>query len=174
VDSGKIIRMLNRTDILLTVLVFAFSACKKPAEYPDTPVISFKSIYTQKDASGFDTQLNVVLDFTDGDGDVGYNDVGLNDGIFDDPNSQYYFNYQVKTYHYDNGVLINDTVDLSARMQNVTPDVQNKALKGEINRDLPLPPNMANDTFHFEIFIYDRALHASNIVTTPDVILKTH
>jgi hypothetical protein len=59
-------------------------------------------------------------------------------------------------------------------MENVTPEVKNKALKGEINRELPLPPNLANDTFRFEIFIYDRSLNSSNTIVTPDVILKTH
>jgi len=151
-----------------------FSSCKKPTEYPDQPIISFKSLYTERDAAGLDTKMFVLLDFTDGDGDIGYNDVGLNDAIFDDPNSRYYNNFQVKTYHYDNGILINDTVDLSARMLNVTPDVKNKALKGTILRELPLPPGLANDTFHFEIFIYDRALHMSNTITTPDIVLKTH
>jgi len=113
------------------------------------------------------------LNFTDGDGDIGYNDVGNNLPIFDDPNSPYYNNFQVKTFHYENGVLVQDTVDLSARMQNITPEVQNKNLKGDILRELPLPPGLNNDTFHFEIFIYDRALHASNIIVTPDIILKT-
>src|SRR5436853_28870 len=98
-----------------------FSSCKKPVEYPNEPVISFKSIYTERNASGIDTKLYVLLDFTDGDGDIGYNDVGLNDAIYDDPLSPYYNNFKVKTYHYDNGVLVNDTIDLSARMLDVTP-----------------------------------------------------
>jgi hypothetical protein len=158
---------------VITAALAIFSSCKKPAEYPDTPVISFKEIYTERDANGYDSKLYVLLDFTDGDGDIGYNEVGLNDAIYDDPNSQYYNNFQVRTFHYANGVLVNDTVDLSARMLNVTPDVNNKALKGTILRELPLAPNLNNDTFHFEIFIYDRELHQSNTVTTPDIVLKT-
>ncbi len=130
-------------------------------------------MYTLQNAQGYDTKLYVTLNFTDGDGDVGYDDYGYNDPIFDDPNSPYYNNFKVKTFHYENGVLIQDTVDISARMENVTPETQNKTLKGEITRDLPLPPSLNNDTFHFEIFIYDRGLHASNTIVTPDIILKT-
>jgi hypothetical protein len=169
-----VINIKNSFFTLLLLLPVVFISCKKPAEYPNEPVIAFKNMYTERDAAGYDRKLYVTLDFTDGDGDIGYNEVGFNDAIFDDPHSKYYNNFQVRTFHYENGVLINDTVDLSARMLNVTPEVKNKALKGEILRELPLKPNMDNDTFHFEIFIYDRGLHASNIITTPDIVLKTH
>ena len=161
-----------KVQVLLAMIVI--TSCKKPEEYPIVPIISFKDMYTERNPQGLDDALYVTLNFTDGDGDIGYNDVGFNDPVYDDPNSQYYNNFQEKTFHYENGVVVQDTVDLSARMQNITPDVKNKTLQGDILRELPLPPNLVNDTFYFEIFIYDRALHASNTIITPGIILTTH
>lgn len=164
---------LRKFGMVMAISIIVLSSCRKPEEYPDVPIISLKEIFTERNAQGYDTRLYVVLNFTDGDGDIGYNNVGYNDPIFDDPNSQYYNNFQVKTFKYVNGVLVNDTIDISARMEDITPDVSNKTLKGEILRILPLPPNLENDTFHYEIYIYDRSLNASNIIVTPDIILRT-
>jgi hypothetical protein len=161
---------------IISIIALAFvilSSCKKPDEFPDEPVITFKSLYTEVDAQGYDDKMYVVLNFTDGDGDIGYNDIGNNDPVFDDPASPYYNNFQVRTFRYKNGAFVEDTTDLSARMMYVTPEVNNKALKGEIQRELPLPVHLVNDTLRFEIFIYDRALHASNTITTSDIVLNT-
>jgi hypothetical protein len=163
--------------IILLLLVIAFGSCKKPETFPIEPVITFKSIYTTQNSLNYDATMFVLLDFTDGDGDIGYNDAGLNDAIFDDPNSIYYNNFKVKTYQWKNGTWFSghpwDTIDLSARIPYITPLVSNKTLKGEIKRELPLPPHAVNDTFKFEIFIYDRGLHKSNVVTTDPIILNT-
>jgi hypothetical protein len=163
---------MNTRIYSLLLAIVVISSCKKPDEFPDEPVITFKSIYTELNPQGYDSKLFVILNFTDGDGDIGYNQIGYNDVIFDDPSSPYYNNFQVKTFQLINGGFVEDTTNLSARMMYITPEVKNKSLKGEIQRELPVPPNV-NDTFRFEIFIYDRALHASNVVVTPDIILHT-
>ena len=133
---------------LFTLLIFAtllVFACKKPDEYPVIPAIEYKSAYTTKDNQGFDQLFCVTISFTDGDGDIGYN------GVW-------------------------NTIDtpVSSRIPYLTPDGKNKALKGDILRELNLPFPLLNDTMKYDIFIYDRALHQSNTITTPEFIFNTH
>jgi hypothetical protein len=60
-------------------------SCKKPDQFPDTPVITYKDIYSTRNSQGYDTKMTVLLNFTDGDGDVGYKDIGQNGPLYDDP-----------------------------------------------------------------------------------------
>jgi hypothetical protein len=166
--------MLNRL-FFLAVSVSLFASCKKAIEYPVEPILTFKSIGVSKDANGYNTKVLVDISFTDGDGDIGYypRESGKNDWIFDDPSSQYYNNFIVKTYIRRAGTWAVDTTNVSARLPYMTPEGANKALKGDILRELTLPPQLFNDTMKYDIFIWDRALHKSNTVTTPEIIVTT-
>ncbi|MFN8166903.1 MAG: hypothetical protein U0X76_12275 [Bacteroidia bacterium] len=159
--------------VLLTGLVI--SSCKKPDEYPVVPSIDYKSMIVLHDANGYDGSIDVTIGLTDGDGDIGYypRESGLNDPIFDDPSSEYYTNFKVETYHKIMGVWTLDTVDISARIPYLTPEGSNKALKCEVRRNLPIRPSLNLDTFYYKIFIYDRGLHQSNTITTPEVVLTS-
>jgi len=160
---------------LSVVLVFLALSCKKPDEYPIEPIISFKSIYSLQNASGIDQKMTVLLDFTDGDGDIGYKPVGENGAIFDDPNSQYYNNYSATLFQFNDGAWEEYTtvLPLGGRLPYLTPEGKNKAMKGEIACDFDVPPNAVQDTFRLDVFIYDRALHKSNVVTTAAIVLTT-
>ena len=162
----------------IVITAFTLNACKKPLEYPIIPAIDFKRIEAVKNANGKDQSVKVTIGFTDGDGDIGYHtpESGLNDPMFDFPansSNPYYTNFKVKTYHLINNVWTVDTVDISARIPYITPEGSNKALKGEIERDLPLNVGLVKDTFYYEIFIYDRGLHKSNVVKTSNIVITT-
>lgn len=165
--------MLKRFAILF--LLLTVFACKKPVEYPLEPVIKFEGIEVEQGADGYDEKVFVTISFTDGDGDIGYypRESGQNPWIFDDPSSQYYNNYIVKTSIRRSGAWVEDTTNVSARLPYMTPEGAIKALKGEIRRELTLPPLLNRDTLQYEIFIWDRALHKSNTVTTPSVVVTT-
>ena len=160
----------------LIIIILCITSCRKPEEFPIEPVITYKDIYTIRDTSEFDEKIKVIINFTDGDGDVGYRVNGQNDSIFDDPNSQYYNNYIAKLFQFKSGNWVEypTILPLGGRLPYLTPVGKNKALKGEITCDIDVPPQSANDTFRFDIFIYDRSLHQSNTVTTSAIILKTH
>lgn len=160
----------------LAFTVLSIFACKKPDEFPLVPAIEFKSIYTTKDAQGFDRRVFVTISFTDGDGDIGYHsrESGKNDAIFDDPTSQYYNNFIVKTLILRNGLWNSIDTPISARVPYLTPEGPNKALRGEIVREFTVPIPLVQDTLRYEIFIYDRSLNKSNTITTTSVILNTH
>ena len=92
---------------------------------------------------------------------------------FDDPSSPYYNNYIVKTWLRRDGEWILDTTNVDARLPYMTPEGAIKALKGDIQRELTLPPALTLDTLKYDIFIWDRALHQSNTVTTPEIVVST-
>jgi hypothetical protein len=144
---------------IILALVLSFYGCKKPDEFPIIPSIEFKSIYSTRNFLGYDQNVMVTISFTDGDGDIGYysRESGLNDPIFDDPSSQYYNNFIVKTFILQNGIWNTIDTPVSARLPYLTPEGPNKGLRGEIQRELSVPVPLNNDTLRYEIFIYDRA-----------------
>ena len=59
-----------------------------------------------------------------------------------------------------------DTLTLSARIPNLTPDATNKAISGEIQDTMYIYNfNSVFDTLKFEAFIYDRALNKTVLNT---------
>jgi hypothetical protein len=64
-----------------------------------------------------------------------------------------------------------DTLTLSARIPNLTPQGINKAISGEIYDTLFIYNFNSNyDTIKFDAHIYDRALNESNTISTPLII----
>jgi len=163
---------MRKVGALLLVLAI-ISGCKKTNEYPLIPSITFKSLTTTQDASGYDLGSHVIVTFTDGDGDIGYHNSG-NGYPYDDTSSIYYYNFVVKLQQKKVGIWNTDTFKLSGRIPYLTPEGNNKALKGDIGMDIPLIKHVTNDTMRYEIFIYDRALHKSNVITTDEIVITTH
>ena len=158
------------------VLLFSFTllaACKKDEIYPIEPIISFKSVGTFTGNSGKDSMAVIVVNFTDGDGDIGLNPDDtlppFNSG------SPYYRNYIIEFFEKVNGVWVLNPISptLGGRLPYITPKGSNKALKGEIRMDINLPLHKTNDTCYFTVFIYDRAHHKSNVAQTTEIIINT-
>ena len=64
-----------------------------------------------------------------------------------------------------------DTLTLSARIPNLTPEGTNKAISGEIQDTLFVYNfNSIYDTIMFEAYIIDRALNESNSISTPLIV----
>jgi hypothetical protein len=137
--------------------------CKKPNSYPDEPAIKLSSITVIKNpANGLDSIARVVISFTDGDGDLGTEQ-------YDGPD-----NFIVNLFEKNNGTWVAILPSLSGHLPYLTPSGSNTALKGDIEHDIGLPFGLVNDTLRFDIFIYDRALHQSNTVTTPEIVVTTN
>ena len=167
--------------IILILAGWLFSSCKKKEEYPTVPHIEFMS-FTKWQTLGIDTALTMKISFTDGDGDIGLPDDTMPPF---NPHGKYYYNYLITymekragqwSYYlmYNNITLRYDTVNYNSRIPWLTPDAGNKAIKGEIELQMKvLRPLVSNyDTVRFDAFIYDRSLNKSNVIRTPEVILK--
>ena len=168
---------------LIIILITGFGSCKKLKEFPDIPhigYIGFIKIYNP-DLEIYDRGV-LAFSFEDGDGDI-----GLNTGDTAPPfnaSSKYHYNLIITYFEMQNGVLTEvpilwfnpqtgqyDTLTLSARIPNLTPQGINKAINGEIQDTLFIYNfNSTFDTIKFEAYIIDRALHESNTITTPLIV----
>jgi hypothetical protein len=166
----------NFTVLLASLLLLNSSACKKGNEYPLEPDITFKSLTTDKNPNGTDAAGHLTISFTDGDGDLGldnnYTSAPFNVG------SPYYYNMVVVYYEKDSSgvwhVVTPSNITFSGRFPFLTPEGKNKALRGDIAQQIPLSPGAVNLHIKFDVFIYDRALHHSNTVTSSELIINTN
>jgi hypothetical protein len=149
------------------------SSCRKANDFSDIPVISLKSLFLQKYTSGQDS-IFLIIAFEDGDGDIGLNaEDTLGKFKLGEPA---YFNLVITYFEKVNGQYIETKPSgetFSLRTPYLAPAGHNKALKGEISYRLPINTSAKpNDTTRYEVFLYDRALHKSNVITTNDIILN--
>ncbi|RYD75239.1 MAG: hypothetical protein EOP53_16820 [Sphingobacteriales bacterium] len=164
---------------LLAILFLSYS-CEKPGtSFPLEPKIAFKSHELLNNNGNY--TLRLYLDFTDGDGDIGLSE---EDSLapFADSGS-YYFNIIAKYYEKINGeftqLTVNypfptgDTIHYNGRLPVLTPKGKQKAIKGEIQYDIAMGGGPKNsNTIKFKIYIYDRALHKSNEIETPEILFE--
>ena len=153
--------------VLLFTLIFLVN-CDKDKDYPDTPVI------TMSQKQEYSNPVNMIIDFTDGDGDIGLNerDTLPPYNFNEDPFNKYYYNLLL--YYFEKNDSIWQEIELPVpyfyRIPVITPRGQNKALNGEIEVAISLPFNRP-DSIRFEIILIDQALRESNRLQTP-VIYK--
>ena len=144
-----------------------FAGCKKADEYPIEPVITFKSLTTVTDGSGLVVGA-LEFEFTDGDGDIGLN---ASDTV--PPYAgEYSNNVHAVFYKYVNGSWISDSqYDDRSRIPIITPEGSQKAIRGIIRKDQIGFPFATNLRVRFDVYIYDRALHKSNVITTSEIVI---
>lgn len=168
---------------LITLLMVSAGSCKKVEKFPPEPrieYISFSKVYNPN-LEIFDRGV-LHFSFEDGDGDI-----GLNSGDTFPPfnaSSPYYYNLIITYFEMQHGELVEvpilwfnpqteqyDTLSLSSRIPNLTPDGINKAINGEIFDTLFIYNfNSEFDTIKFDAYIIDRALNESNKISTPLII----
>ncbi len=169
--------------ILVIVLAAGLSSCKKIEKFPDVPRIEFLDFTTlyNPDLDIYDRGV-LRFSFEDGDGDIGLNSGDTLPPF--NPGSQYHYNLVITYFELQDGELVEvpilwynpqteqyDTLSLSARIPNLTPEGVNKAISGEILDTLFIYNfNSTYDTIMFEAFIVDRALNTSNVISTPLII----
>ena len=154
--------------------VSGICSCIKQEHYPDVPQIQFLNFYTGFDTSQYAVNGILSISFTDGNGDIG---LAARDTLPPyNMSGPYYYNYVLTFFNKVNGIYtpIELNPPFSARIPVLSPEYPGKAIKGVISDtiNLNLIPHPGYDTIRFEAFIYDRALNKSNVVTTPDIILK--
>lgn len=161
----KEFKYLGASLILATIVL---SACVKEKNFPTTPVIAFKKYesYTTDSA-------DCVITFKDGDGDI-----GVLEGDTVSPNDfRLKYLYKDSTdgvfKHFDDpSTLAMDTLFISYRVPNLTPEGQYKALDGEIRAKLRgLIYFPTHQIVKFEVTLFDRAGHRSNVVTTDEIVI---
>jgi hypothetical protein len=160
---------LYLTTFILGLSVLSFQACVNPPDYPTEPVLTFKNFskngMKQNPSKGAD-YIDVVLGFTDGDGDLG----NVEDGAKED-------------------VFVFDTRDQvvsdNFKVPYVAPQGTGNGINGEMtlrvyttcckypDGSLPCFPSATykTDTLRYKVWIFDRAGHKSNELELPAIYL---
>jgi hypothetical protein len=153
-------------------LIYGFSGCVKQEHYPDVPQIQFLNYTSVFDTGQYAVKGILNISFTDGNGDIGLNPGDTYPPF--DTGGPYYYNYVITYFEKQLGVF--QKVDLnppfSARIPVLNSEFPGKPIKGVIADTFGLNPHPLFDTIKFEAFIYDRSLNKSNVISTPEIVLK--
>ena len=158
--------------ITITAII-GLAGCMKKEHFPDIPQIGFVSYFNLFDTSQYASHGILTISYQDGNGDIGLD--GGTDTLYPyQKNGPYYYNLVITYFERQYGIFkqVNLAFPISARIPLLIPGEPAQPINGTITDSLPLNPHPVFDTIKFEVFIYDRALNKSNVVTTPEIILK--
>ncbi len=135
--------------------------CQKAPDFPVTPSIAFVSFNQTQIHPGKDS-LKITFSFTDGDGDLGYEQGQNTTGDTTIHVTDVRINKPDYTYVFE--------------MPYITPKGSYKQISGKFTIDMIgacncRPDHNFFDTVSYKIKIHDRAGHESNEITTPKVYL---
>ena len=174
-------KLLQISLFLTAFNIIVLTGCKKDdsSAAVNAPGISFKSANLETTDTG-SRVLKITIGYTDLDGDIGLSQSDTS-GQFSE-NSPYYYNLMAYYYEFINGKYtqltpkypfnIGDTIRFNGRLPILTPAGYHKSITGDIvySINLDAAPIKSN-TIKFKIWIYDRALHKSNIIDTGDIVI---
>lgn len=153
---------------LPSFMVIAVLSCTKKQDFPDEPVLSNLRIMVNSDSTA-----NILVDFTDGDGDIGLRPQDTT-GVYNPDTGIYKFNLIIDYYENQNGTWVKPREDVfSARISDLGGS---GPLQGTIDRLIgdgltyfdPVSPNLQ---FRYEVQLVDRSLNTSNRLTS-DILVK--
>lgn len=146
--------------------------CEKPEDISVVPSIAFEKASYTPSSSNSDSLL-LTFSYVDGDGDIG---LGQQDTLppFD---SLYYYNLHINYFEKIEGqfrqvtrdVFSDDTIRYLYRIPPLLSPNQAKPIKGNITVRIGIQ-TVYSDTIKLSFYIYDRNLHQSNTITTPEII----
>lgn len=155
---------------LITVLF----SCEPEDKYPIIPHIQYVALEKIANDYGYDYKAILKFYFEDGDGDLGLDDTTEDMQPPFDNSSIYHYNFFISYYEKQNGTFVK--VDLPAEQNARIPRLStssSESIDGEIAIEIFINNFTSTyDTVRFEFFIVDRALHHSNTVTTPEIIIN--
>lgn len=158
--------------LLFGSMVLLFFGCHRTEPISEVPYIEFVRLDKVDEGTGVDNQANLVVRFQDGDGDIGLNDADTT-GLFS-KDSIYYYNFFIDYYEKQKGewALVELPTPLHARIPRLSDDVP-ESIEGEITI-LTFINNYFSpyDTIKLSCRLLDRALHQSNTIETPEIIVN--
>lgn len=174
--------MKRRIPYILFLTLFTgiiISSCVKKPDYPSEPVIAYKDFLRYGKTSSPDS-VELVLSFTDNEGDIGIDDQSDTGGVFNKGGNVYMVFFYWDTTGIDHWECLNS--DLSQPPPPVTdtlmfaysvPLVLAEGEKSQPMKGLIYVKIMDFYIFtslhkiKFDVYMYDRAKHISNRITTP-------
>jgi hypothetical protein len=191
-DSIKLVVLNIKNKLAFAAIVFLLllNSCKEKEIYSNIPLLDYNSVYFLQ-SDGKDSLMKLIFSFKDGDGDIGLGSADtfapfnpVFDSLTEASLNKYYFNCYVGYKEKVGGVFVpyipigsTDTFAYNFRVQNLTPEGRHKAIRGELELDIPISPSQRQslfdtDTVIYSIYIYDRSLNQSNEIETPPIIWR--
>lgn len=162
---------------------FTLTGCLKSEEFPDEPILTFKSVEQTHELfpNGVAPErvVYVTVEFTDGDGDI-----GLDEGDTLSPfgtGEPHNFNTGCVFEMLRNGAWTDVDSEFPGRIKRISPSGQDPTLNGEIRwkvgpypgtRTILQPDILAGDTMRVKMRLEDRALHMSNEAVSGAFVLE--
>lgn len=165
--------MISRKYIVVVfIMVGIMCSCKPRKHYPAEPSLEFVSLVKIDNGTGIDDEAVLTVHYTDGDGDLGYNN-----NEFTDTGRADYYNFFITYYEKQNDVWVAPEElknNFNVRLPRfLSCDNCNEAIDGNIEHILNINNYYSEyDTIRFTCYITDRAGHHSNTVTTPEVVVN--
>lgn len=155
--------------IISVIIILFLSQCRKPEKVSEIPRIKFIDLPIKDTVDDLGNQIRratLIFSLIDGNGDIGLNDYDtlspFNEG------SKYYYNLYIDAYKrvQNEQVIIALANPFYFRTKYIEPQGINKVLQCtlKVNLDFVLPIDF--DSCEFVFYMYDRALHQSNIEST--------
>lgn len=136
------------------------------------PYIEFLSLEKLDEGNDYDSRAYLTLYFHDGDGDIGLDETDRNPVFSVD--SPYYYNLFIDFYEKQHGewVKLEFPTPLHARVPHLSNDVP-ESIEGTLTI-LTYINNPASpyDTVRLSCCLVDRALHHSDTIFTPEIIVQ--
>ncbi|WP_026464881.1 hypothetical protein [Adhaeribacter aquaticus] len=164
------------------LLLMGALACERPPTFPKEPHIEFKRIdhtSTPEGSSRID-KLVIVLDFEDGDGDLGLTADDLKVAPYNQGDNS--TNYFVETFIRRNGQfeILELPAKFGGRFPPLAPDGRVGPLEGELKYTITIDQRNVGslikkgDVLKFQVKVRDKALNMSNTIeTSPTLPLFT-
>jgi hypothetical protein len=174
--SSVLLGKVHRTSyIVLCTSILFITSCVEPPRFPDEPAIELVSVSADTIRQLQDS-LYIEFTFTDGDGDLGFEDLSVDDCELCD--SSCYSHPTFTLFILDNrfNILNGDTVRClkTFNIPYIPPKGATRAISGTITVLLTNEfciPGKVVDTVSYGIVVKDRSGNFSNKIETGDVIL---
>ena len=168
--------MKLRNPYIIIFAVFAgiaVSSCIKKPTYPSEPVIEYKDFLRYGNSSDPDS-VELVVSFTDNEGDIGLEQGDTNNSIFKLGNifMVFYYDSNGTWAAFDpNAAAPFDTMIIPYRVPLVLQEGdESEPMKGLIYVKQKKPIKFSeHKKIMYKVYMYDKAMHKSNTVDTPPI-----
>jgi hypothetical protein len=159
--------MKFKISILLLISAVTFVSCYKTPEYPDIPTVKFENFEKPNTIFTLGETGNLILSFTDGDGDLGK-------ASNQDSSSRVYYRNQRDTTFFKENYYVIPNIPSKGTTDAISGTIAIKLSEALFNsyEAYFLLKGISVDTFTYQVYVTDRANHVSNIITTPPIIVK--
>jgi hypothetical protein len=179
-NVSKHMRISYTKILLLFGLSLAFSSCEQNEKFVDQPYLQWRTSETKYLGDSADNRrvIDLTVYFTDGDGDIGREDLNSIDTCILNDYATFLQRFDLFIYYFEkvNGQFIEiPPTDSCLPFHNIlpylTPIGQNKTLEGDITTpfDYSNYPLNSTDSIKFELQIIDLAGNKSSRITSPAI-----